>query len=220
MTDWRAWLEEYRAMVLDLFGERVRFLGIQGSRARGEAGAESDIDVVLVLVLDRLEPEDLERYRRGLESLPERALVCGFCSGAEELGNWDRGDRFQFWYDTVPLLGRLEDIFPAPDRSDARRSALAGACALYHLCVHNSLHGRDPEVVRQAAKGARFALQAAHFARTGVYLRRREELDAGLVGADAALWAALQREEDPDGRTAVLLRWCGETIRAFGPSQQ
>lgn len=218
MTDWTAWLEEYRAMALGLFGERVRFLGLQGSRARGEAGPDSDIDVVLVL--DRLEPEDLERYRRGLGGLPDRALVCGFCSGAEELRNWDRGDRFQFWYDTVPLLGRLEDIFPAPDRSDARRAALAGACALYHLCVHNSLHGRDPNVLRNAGKSARFALQAAHFARTGVYLRRREDLDAGLAGADAALWAALRAEGDPDSLAAALLRWCGGILRTFGPSQQ
>ena len=218
MTDWNAWLEQYRALVLGLFGARVRFLGLQGSRARGEAGPDSDIDVVLVL--DRLEPEDLEAYRRGLESLPDRTLVCGFCSGAEELRNWDRGDRFQFWYDTVPLLGRLEDIFTAPNRADARQAALAGACALYHLCVHNSLHGRDPEVLRQAGKSARFALQAAHFARTGVYLRCREDLDAGLAGADAALWAALRAEGDPASLAAALLRWCGETIRAFGPSPQ
>ena len=214
MQDMAAWLDAYQAMVTARFGDRVKFLGLQGSRARGEAGPESDIDVVLVL--DKLEPEDLETYRRGLDGLPDRALACGFCSGAEELKNWDRGDRFQFWYDTVPILGRLEDLFPAPDRADAERAALAGACALYHLCVHNALHGRDPAVLTAAAKIARFALQAAHFARTGVYLRRRVELDAALAGADAGLWAALQGERDPERLTAALLRWCGDAIQAFG----
>ena len=215
MLDMAAWLETYQALVLDLFGDRVKFLGLQGSRARGEAGPNSDIDVVLVL--DRLEPEDLEIYRQGLDSLPERALVCGFCSGAEELARWERGDRFQFWYDTVPILGRLEDLFPAPDRADAAQAALAGACALYHLCVHNALHGRDASVLAGAAKSARFALQAAHFARTGAYLRQRADLDDRLTGVDAALWAALREPGDPEALTAALLRWCGGIIRAFGP---
>ena len=214
MLDITAWLDAYQDMVLGLFGDRVKLLGLQGSRARGEAGPDSDIDVVLVL--DRLEPEDLETYRRGLEGLPERALVCGFCSGAEELARWERGDRFQFWYDTVPILGRLEDLFPAPDRADAEQAALAGACALYHLCVHNALHGRDPAVLAGAAKSARFALQAAHFARTGVYLRRRTDLDTGLTGADAALWAALQTGGDLERLTAALLSWCGAAIGTFG----
>ena len=142
--------------------------------------------------------------------------MCGFCSGAEELARWDRGDRFQFWYDTVPVLGRLEDLFPAPDRADAAQAALAGACALYHLCVHNALHGRDASVLAGAAKSARFALQAAHFARTGVYLRRRTDLDTGLTGADAALWAALQTGGDLERLTAALLSWCGAVIGTFG----
>ena len=115
--DMDRWLAGYQAMALDLFGGRVRFIGLQGSRARGEAGPDSDIDVVLVL--DRLEPADLTAYRRGLDGLPRRELVCGFFSGAEELRRWDRGDRFQFWYDTAPVLGRLEDLFPAPGREDA-----------------------------------------------------------------------------------------------------
>ena len=211
--DMDRWLAGYRAMALDLFGGRVRFIGLQGSRARGEAGPDSDIDVVLVL--DRLEPADLTAYRRGLDGLPRRELVCGFFSGAEELRRWDRGDRFQFWYDTVPVLGRLEDLFPAPGREDAARAALLGACGLYHLCVHSAVHGKKSAVPSEAVKGARFALQAAHFARTGVYLRRKAELDAGLTGEDAALWHAL-REGDPGRCTAQLLRWCGGVIRAFG----
>ena len=57
MEDIKNWLEQYRRTVEAAFGERICFLGLQGSRARGEAGPDSDIDVVLVL--DRLAPEDL-----------------------------------------------------------------------------------------------------------------------------------------------------------------
>ena len=44
------WLELWREAVEGEFGaQRVYFMGIQGSRARGEAREESDIDVVLIL---------------------------------------------------------------------------------------------------------------------------------------------------------------------------
>ena len=83
MEDIKNWLEQYRRTVEAAFGERICFLGLQGSRARGEAGPDSDIDVVLVL--DRLAPEDLARYRQAVAALPDRALLCGFLSGREEL---------------------------------------------------------------------------------------------------------------------------------------
>lgn len=57
MLDIESWLPLWSRAVLDEFGDRVRFLGIQGSRARGEAREDSDIDVVTVL--DQLAPEGL-----------------------------------------------------------------------------------------------------------------------------------------------------------------
>ena len=81
MIDLETWLNTYREAVLAAFGARVRFIGLQGSRARGEARAESDID--MVLILDRLEMEDLQRYRALGARLPDAALLCGFVTGAE-----------------------------------------------------------------------------------------------------------------------------------------
>ena len=42
------WLQAYLQMVQALFGERICCVGLQGSYGRGEAGADSDIDVVLI----------------------------------------------------------------------------------------------------------------------------------------------------------------------------
>ena len=56
-----SWLAQMQARILQTFGERVAFIGLQGSFARGEAGPDSDID--LVVILDAVVLEDLERYR-------------------------------------------------------------------------------------------------------------------------------------------------------------
>lgn len=79
MVEIGPWLAAYRHAVLAEFGARVRFIGIQGSHARGEAGEGSDIDAVLIL--DRLTPHDLRRYRALAAGLPHARLLCGFVAG-------------------------------------------------------------------------------------------------------------------------------------------
>lgn len=60
MIDIKKWVEEYLIRAKDLFGERLVFVGLQGSYGRGEATENSDIDVVLIL--DEVKPGDLSEY--------------------------------------------------------------------------------------------------------------------------------------------------------------
>ena len=114
------------------FGNRVRFLGLQGSRARGEAHEGSDIDVVVVL--DEVSLCDLAQYRALLDRLPHRALVCGFVAGEQELRCWDAAELLQFYFDTVPVYGTLDFLRPALTPHSARRAALSGACSPANPC--------------------------------------------------------------------------------------
>ena len=59
-----AWLEQFVRAVTEAFPGRVECIGPQGSRGRGEAGPDSDID--MVVILDELKEDDLERYRRAV----------------------------------------------------------------------------------------------------------------------------------------------------------
>ncbi len=45
----KGWLENFVEEIKKGFGERIEFIGLQGSHGRGEASKESDIDVVVIL---------------------------------------------------------------------------------------------------------------------------------------------------------------------------
>lgn len=207
------WLVLWQEAVVDEFGPgRVRFMGIQGSRARGEAHEGSDIDVVLIL--DELTPDDLVRYRASVAQLPERDKLCGFVSGEEELSRWQRSELFQFCLDTTPLSGTLDTIAASVSEDDIRGAALTAACGVYHACVHNCLHERSEEILQELYKSVFFALRAIHRLETGESLRTRRELcearpaERSLIeGTDTGSF---------DERSARLLEWSAQAVRKLG----
>ena len=115
MMDISAWMKDYVKLVTRSFGNRVWFVGLQGSRARGEATQASDIDVVLIL--DEVSVQGLEAYSAMLDGLPYRELVCGFLSGKQERENWtDRIFRFlciilfSFKYSQGDILSAVQTV--------------------------------------------------------------------------------------------------------------
>lgn len=214
-----SWMQEYRQAVERCFGERIWFLGLQGSYGRGEATAESDIDVVLIL--DRLQPEDLQAYSRLLDTLPRREKVCGFVSGRGELLAWDPSDLFQFYYDTTPVKGSLEELRKQIWQEDIGRAIHLGACNIYHGCAHNLVHEKSREILQGLYKSAVFTLQAVAFLRTGAYCKRREELRAQLLPEERKILEIGRRlketsslsEEELAADSAPLLEWAAEWVR-------
>ena len=182
MVDIQNFMDLFLHKLQKTFAERIWFVGLQGSYGRSEAKEDSDIDVVVIL--DELSFEDMKIYRALLDSLPHRELVCGFLSGKKELLQWEPSDLFQFYYDTLPIVGSLEEIFPVLDESASRRAIQIGACNLYHGCVHNLLHERSEEILKALYKSASFTLQAICFIQTGEYIRSKKELLPKLLSED------------------------------------
>ena len=104
----KTWMEAFIARMRQAFGDRLAFVGLQGSRARGEATPKSDIDVVVVL--DRLEADDISAYRTALEGLPEREKICGFLSGRAEQMCIRDSDKAAF-DEEAKVEGTLLDVF-------------------------------------------------------------------------------------------------------------
>ena len=214
MIDINEWCKIYLAALEKTFGERVWFVGLQGSRGRGEATETSDIDVVAVL--DELSETDIRTYGEMLDTLPHRELICGFLSGKSELLNWEPSDLFQFYNDTKPLKGSLDELLPLLDADSVNRAIKIGLCNIYHGCVHNMLHEKSVEILTGLYKTACFTLQAIQFELTGKYISRLSDLSAALDSENGEIvraFIALKngQKADFDAMSEKLFNWA----RAF-----
>jgi len=174
MVQISAWIDKFSQALNENFGDRVWFVGLQGSYGRGEATETSDID--LVVILDELSAADIQIYHAMLDTLPHRELVCGFLSGKREILNWEPSDLFQFYYDTKPIRGSLDELLSVIDAAAVDRAIRIGACNIFHGCVHNMLYEKSEEILRGLYKSASFVIQAICFKQTGSYISRQKDL--------------------------------------------
>ena len=174
MVDITAWMNDFLQKLNNTFGKRVWFVGLQGSYGRGEATKTSDIDPVVIL--DELSASDIELYHAMLDTLPRRELICGFLSGKDEILNWEPSDLFQFYHDTTPIQGTLDELLSVIDESAVNRAIKIGACNIFHGCVHNMLHEKSEDILQGLYKSASFVVQAIIFKQTGKYIKRQKDL--------------------------------------------
>lgn len=174
MVEISLWMDKFVQALEENFGNRVWFVGLQGSYGRGEATETSDIDVVVIL--DELTVQDIQKYNKMLDALPNRELICGFISGKQEILNWEPSDLFQFYHDTTPLKGSLDEVLELIDDNAVDRAIKIGACNIYHGCVHNILHEKSEEILKGLYKSASFVVQAICFKETGSYIKRQNDL--------------------------------------------
>ena len=174
MIDITVWMQDFLQTLNETFANRVWFVGLQGSYGRGEATETSDIDIVVIL--DELSASDIQKYNTMMDALPHREMICGFLSGKDELLNWEPSDLFQFYYDTTPIKGSLDELLTVIDDAAVGRAIKIGACNIYHGCVHNMLHEKSEDILRGLYKSASFVVQAIVFRQTGKYVKHQKEL--------------------------------------------
>ena len=174
MIDITAWMQNFLQTLNETFANRVWFVGLQGSYGRGEATETSDIDIVVIL--DELSAMDIQTYNTMLNTLTHRELICGFISGTNEIMNWEPSDLFQFCYDTTPIKGSLDEVMALIDECAVNRAIKIGACNIFHGCVHNMLHEKSEDILRELYKSASFVVQAIAFKQTGNYISHQKEL--------------------------------------------
>ena len=176
------WIDRLVSKIKNEFGDRLAFIGLQGSYKREEADDSSDIDIVVIL--NELTVQDLKKYRVIISQMPYKEKACGFISGKSEIVGWEKSDLFQFYYDTQPIYGSIDYLLPLIDKEDVKRAVKIGACNLYHACCHNFLYENSPEILSALYKSSFFILQAKYFDETNQYIGSKTDLEKQLDGID------------------------------------
>lgn len=215
MIDIAVWTKRFLMALDEHFAGRVWFVGLQGSYGRGEATETSDID--MVVILDELNASDLPKYHAMLDTLPNRELICGFLSGKEEILNWEASDLFQFYYDTTPIRGSLDELLSRISQAAVAKAIQTGVCNLYHGCVHNMLYEKSEDMVKGLYKSASFVVQAICFQQTGRYIRHQQELRNAVSAQEQAIvdtFLKLKAGEPVDfaPMSETLFAWCKRWI--------
>ncbi len=210
MIEISAWLDKFLQALHATFAERVWFVGLQGSYSRGEATEKSDID--LVVILDELSASDVRAYSDMLDKLEHRELICGFLSGKNELLNWEPSDLFQFYHDTKPIKGSLDELLPLLDVAAVDRAIKIGVCNIFHGCVHNMLYEKSEEILKGLYKSASFTVQAIAYKQTGKYISGQKDLLQAVSADEKTIvntFLALKNggDVDFDKMSETLLEW-------------
>ena len=221
MLDAKAYLQDLITELQKAFGERLVYVGLQGSYLRGEATETSDIDPMVVI--DGLERKDLDIYRNIIAQLPHPELSCGFLCGKSELAHWNALEMNHLLHTTRDEYGVLAHLIPAYDERDIRSFIQMSIGNLYHELCHRYVHGSMEKNHRSlpfTCKGVFFILQNLHHLRTGVFCPTKKELLTQLAGADLAvmkLCATLPQADTYDFANAfeTLLAWCQTTLETL-----
>ncbi|CQR72346.1 hypothetical protein SOV_13070 [Sporomusa ovata DSM 2662] len=176
------WIDELVIKIKNEYGDRIIFIGLQGSYKRKEASDSSDIDIVVIL--NELTMKDLKKYRAIISQMPYKEKACGFISGQSEISSWEKSDLFQFYYDTQPIYGSIDYLLSLITKEDVKRAIKIGACNLYHACCHNFIYGDSYEMLSVLYKSAFFILQAKYFDETNQYISSKTDLKKHLNGID------------------------------------
>lgn len=219
MIDVENYIAEIAAKLRAKFGERLVYVGLQGSYLRGEATDTSDVDVMVVL--DRLSVDDLDGYRAIVESLPRPDLSCGFICGADDLAKWNPLEICHLLHTTRDCFGSLAELVPDHDERDLRNFVKMSVNNLYHELCHGYIHADRAEfAVRLPAlyKSTFFVLQNLHYLRGGEFAQSKRQLLSMLDGADREVLDRAMRLSVGEGfdfldNYRLIFDWCRDTLR-------
>lgn len=200
------------------FGDRLLYVGLQGSYLRGEATETSDIDVMVIF--DEIDASTLDTYRELLIAVGDYDRSCGFVCSRADMAAWNTPEVCHLLHTTRDLYGRLADFVPAYTREDVIQYVKVSVGNLYHELCHRYIHASretNQSHLPMTCKAVFFILQNVHYLKTGSFVATKKELLEALEGDDReilALSLRLSEGESPDfdNAFAELLRWCQGTL--------
>ncbi|MCM1327834.1 MAG: nucleotidyltransferase domain-containing protein [Ruminococcus sp.] len=212
------YIGELTSRLKSAFGERLVYIGLQGSYLRGEATPNSDIDIMAVI--DRLSPEDLKTYRNALAAAGNFEKSCGFICGKSDLANWNPLEIFHLLNATKDYYGELKTLVSAYTAEDEKNYVKLSLNNLFHEICHRYIHAdreRNISHLPPTCKSVFFIMQHLHYLNSGVFVQTKRELLQRVRGEDKAvleLCLSLQNNADYDFDSAfsLLFNWCQSSL--------
>ena len=202
-----------------VFGQRLLYLGLQGSYMRNEADENSDIDIMVIL--DNLSIKDMDEYKNILIETNSYNESCGFICGKEEIESWNPLEICGLKYSTKDYYGRLENFLPPYDKGDIKNYVKISLDNLYHALCHGYIHSDKENNVKTLPhlyKSAFFIIQNIHYLKTGEFIITKREM---IEKADEETKNILNKAEqikntvtyDFDQTFEILFMWCKNKIK-------
>ncbi len=221
LIDIKDYCQRLQSILLSEFGERICYIGLQGSYLRGEANENSDIDIMVIL--DNLTIKDMDLYQKVLEMVGNKEKACGFICSKTDMQNWNPLEICQLKHTTKDIFGVLEDFLPKWSITDEVNYIKISLNNLYHALCHGYIHGNKEKRIDKIIpfyKSAFFILQNTYFLDTyrsdehnAKFVLSKNELLNSLQGEDKTILETLQYlinggKIDYNKHFELLLHWC------------
>ena len=212
------YIDELTGTLKDSFGERLVYIGLQGSYLRHEETDNSDIDIMAVI--DNISVEDLRIYQKALVSIGNFDKSCGFICGKTDLEHWNPLEICHLLNTTKDYYGELKNLVPAYTIEDERNYVKLSLNNLYHEICHRYIHAdREYNISKlpMTCKSVFFIMQHLHYLSSGSFVPTKRELLECLQDEDRTvleLSISLQSYSgyDFDGAFSVLFNWCQNAL--------
>lgn len=200
------------------FGERLVYVGLQGSYLRNEETKNSDIDIMAVI--DNLSVDDLKTYQKLLVSVGNFDKSCGFICGKADLEHWNPLEICHLLNTTRDYYGELKNFVPAYTIEDERNYVKLSLNNLYHEICHRYVHADreyNVSMLPITCKSVFFIMQHLYYLNSGNFIQTKRELLECVQGDDKTvleLSIALKNNIDFDFDRAfcVLFNWCQKAL--------
>lgn len=202
----------------NVFGDRLLYVGLQGSYLREEATENSDLDIMVII--NHLTVQDLDSYRKIITQVEHYEKSCGFICGMDEFSNWNPLELCHVLYSTKDYYGNLSLLIPEYTEGDIINFIKVSLGNMYHEMCHRYLHAdkmKNYQKLPMTYKNVFFILQNLYYLKTGVFYLTKIELLCMLDETDKEIMEMslkISSNETYNFEQAFknLFLWCQKTL--------
>ncbi len=208
------YIDELTDKLIDAFGERLEYVGLQGSYLRHEETKNSDIDIMVVI--DNITVEDLNIYQKVIVSIGNYDKSCGFICGKTDLAHWNPLEIFHLLKTTKDYYGELKSLVPTYTIEDERNYVKLSLNNLYHEICHRYIHAdREYNISKLpiTCKSVFFIMQHLYYLSSGNFISTKRELlecvqDENRTVLELSMSLQNHSDYDFDSAFSILFNWC------------